>query len=940
MRTTAFALLALAASVPAGAARQSPAGATFTVATNGNDGWSGTLPAPNRAKNDGPFATLERARDAVRSLKKAGPLPTGGVTIQVRGGVYSLERALELQKEDSGTAEAPVVYRAYGREEVRLGGGKVLAGWQAVSDPAVLQRLDVPARDKVLQTDLRAQGITDFGQPSGGWGQPLGTGLELFYNDRPMTIARWPNEGFVKIADVLNEQPFDVRGTKGDKAPKFVYEGDRVQRWLGEKDLWLHGYWFWDWAEGRQKVVSIDTEKRVITMAPPVHTFGYRKGQWYYAYNALCELDQPGEWYLDRESGILYFWPPSSGEKGGTGEGVKGRRGRAGASNTPALQHSSTPVAQVSVLRNLITMKDASYVTVRGMTLETSRNTAVTISGGTGTRVAGCVVRNTGAYAVSIAGGSENGVVGCDIYDTAAGGIILSGGDRRTLTPARHYAENNHIHHYARFNRILHPGVSIDGVGNRVAHNLIDNAPHMAIQFGGNEHVIEYNEIHSVCFESNDAGAMYAGYNWTTRGHQIRHNYLHHINGFEGRGCVGVYLDDMFSSANIVGNIFYQVTRAAFIGGGRDNLVENNLFVDCRPALHVDARCMGWASASVVPGGPLQKRLEEIPYREEPWKSRYPQLLTVWEDEPAAPKGNVIARNICWGGKWDEVEGKAKPYQTFRDNLVGEDPLFVNAAKGDFRLKKDSPAWKIGFQPIPVEKIGIQKDDLRASWPVQHEVRPMVLPPAAPSVKRAGPPPVFRVSRAPAPVAVDGTIVSAEWAGADPAKAMLAEQGLDGAKVSQPSRAWFSWDDKALYVAVDNTVSATKPLRPGNQWGSDDAVELAFRDPSTGSTPILVLRGYPSGHFDSSDEAGAPPAAVKQAAQGVEYKSKILGPGRWTTEWRIPFASLGIDPAKTAKIAFSLSVRKPADDLWVQWVGTRDAATWQVAAAGFLELAR
>jgi hypothetical protein len=103
---------------------------------------------------------------------------------------------------------------------------------------------------------------------------------------------------------------------------------------------------------------------------------------------------------------------------------------------------------------------------------------------------------------------------------------------------------------------MYHPGISLTGVGNRAANNLIHSAPHMAIYFSGNEHVIEYNEIHHVSFESNDAGAIYAGRDWTMRGNVIRHNYLHDITGFENRGCVGVYLDDMFASAAIYGNVF------------------------------------------------------------------------------------------------------------------------------------------------------------------------------------------------------------------------------------------------------------------------------------------------------------------------------------------------------------------------------------------------
>ena len=265
----------------------------------------------------------------------------------------------------------------------------------------------------------------------------------------------------------------------------------------------------------------------------------------------------------------------------------------------------------VSVLPNLVTMKDVSFVTLRGLTLETCRGTAVTITGGTKTRVVGCVIRNTGGWAVSLSG-RESGVVGCDLYNLADGGVSMSGGDRRTLTPAGLYVDNCHLFKFGRWNPICKPGVQVDGVGNRVTHNLFHDAPHMAVMWGGNDHLFEFNEFHSVVYGANDAGIMYAGYNPAMRGHMIRYNYFHHVYGHEGRGCNGVYLDDMFCSATIFGNVFYQVPRAAFIGGGHDNVVENNIFVDCKPALHVDARMMGWASASV----PIMKqRLEDVPYQ-------------------------------------------------------------------------------------------------------------------------------------------------------------------------------------------------------------------------------------------------------------------------------------------------------------------------------------
>jgi len=196
-----------------------------------------------------------------------------------------------------------------------------------------------------------------------------------------------------------------------------------------------------------------------------------------------------------------------------------------------------------------------SHVTLQGMTLEACRDTAIEVAGGSRVLIAGCTIRNTGRDAVRMSG-RESGVVGCDISETGGGGVALDGGDRRTLTPAELYADNNHIHHFSRWDRVYQPGISLGGVGNRASHNLIENAPHMAIGFSGNDHRIEFNEIHSVCYESNDAGAVYAGRDWTMRGTIIRNNFFHHISGLEGRGCVGVYLDDQFSGTEVSKNVF------------------------------------------------------------------------------------------------------------------------------------------------------------------------------------------------------------------------------------------------------------------------------------------------------------------------------------------------------------------------------------------------
>ncbi|MBN1909506.1 MAG: right-handed parallel beta-helix repeat-containing protein [Pirellulales bacterium] len=682
--------------------KASAAPVEFLVAPNGNDIWSGSIETPNAQGSDGPLATMAGARDTVRKWKQENELPEGGIRVVVRGGTYTLDRPLGFSADDSGTKDRPIVYQAKPGETVRLLGGRVVTKWRPVTDQQVRAKLDPVARNQVRQADLKGLGITDFGSPLGG-------GIELFFDNKPMTVARWPNQGFVRVVDVLGKTQRNVRSKKGCVEGVFAYEGDRPSRWGDEPNGCVHGYWFWDWADERHAIISIDPEHHRLEVAPPFHNYGYRKGQWFYAFNLQSELDQPGEWYLDRQHGILYFWPPTPIEQG---------------------------EAIVSVLPTIVTMNDISHVTLRGFIVEGARGDAIAISGGEEGRIVGCTIRNVGGWAVRVAGGRQHSVVGCDMYQMGRGGIALSGGDRTTLTPAGHVADNNHIHHYARTKRVYQPGITLQGVGNRASHNLIHDAPHMGMGFGGNNHRIELNEIHHVCQESNDAGAIYTGRNWTMRGTVIRHNYLHDISGFEGRGCMGIYLDDMFCGTEISGNVFYRVTRAAFIGGGRDCLVANNLFVDCRPALHVDARALGWAhdhSDRWIQEGREKGTLSGIRFAKPPYSTRYPGLADMLDDEPAAPKGNRVVHNVSVGGKWDGVHGNARKYLTLKDNLVDVDPHFTTPDRlgegkhprpTDFALKTDSPAWSVGFQTLPLEKIGLYEDDARASWPAAMSTGP------------------------------------------------------------------------------------------------------------------------------------------------------------------------------------------------------------------------
>jgi hypothetical protein len=660
--------------------------ADFFVSPTGADTNPGTKARP--------FASLETSRDAVRKLKAQGKLAQGGVTVWLRGGDYLRTNALDLSAADSGTADAPIVWRAWRNETVRLLGGRRLGGFQPVTDAAVLARLDDKAKGHVLQLNRRALGITDFGEMKArGFGRPAAVAhCELFFGSKPMTLARWPNEGeFTQIAgypDAAGRQD-EHGGRLGELAGGFFYPGDRPRRWQDTSDLWAHGYWAYDWANSYERVASLDLDQRLVKTAPPFGHYGFRKDQRIYFLNVLEELDQPGEWFLDRKTGVLYFWPPKPIE-----------------SDEVLFSLSEQPLVKLTGVSNVV---------FHGFIFEATRANAVEMNGGASNRVVGCSIRNIGNSGVIINGGFGHGVVGCDFLDTGDGGVSLTGGDRQTLTPGGHFVENCHFQRQGRWSKCYVPAIHLQGVGLRAAHNLIHDHPHCAILFWGNDHLMEFNEIHHIALETGDVGAIYTGRDWTFRGNRIRHNFIHHTGGV-GMGSMGVYMDDCVSGTEVFGNVFYKVHWAMFIGGGRDHRVENNLFVDCDPAVRMDGRGLDktpvWFNMVY---DTMKKRLAEIP--QPLYRARYPAINDLDRYYAATngvpPEGNVIANNVCVG-KWLEVGWHARTnLVTLRDNYVGPDPGFGSVEQMDFSIRRNSPVWQTGFQRIPVEQIGLRDDELR-----------------------------------------------------------------------------------------------------------------------------------------------------------------------------------------------------------------------------------
>jgi len=699
---------------------------TFYVAINGTDASPGT-----RAK---PFATLDRAREAVRQWKRQGN--GGSVQVLLRGGTYPITKTVVFGPEDSGEPENPVVYAAYPGEKVVFSGGRRIPPdrVEQVTDERILKLLPAEVRQKVRQVNLHELGIHDTGRLRNvGFARPYGpVWLELFVNKQPLQLARWPNHGYLPMGRVVDPGSVPRKGDYSNRGGTFHYNTNRPSRWTHSNDIRICGYFMQGWAEDAVRLARIDTlNKLFVTAGPTLYGFGSAEEKsirrWY-VYNLLEELDQPDEYYVDRQTGILYFIPPDT-----------------------------ITSLEVSLLEeSMIALEGASNIHIQNILFECSRGMGIYLERGENNRIENCVFRNLGIVAVCIGRGVEpfrtlmhdgssipvarkigsllqhryrnttfnrqagknNGVINCEIYNTGAGGVHLGGGDRLSLEPGKNFVENCVIHDFNRIEKSYRAGVDISGVGNRISHCEIYNAPSMAILLHGNDHIIEYNEIHHVCLTVDDQGALYYGRDPSERGHQVRYNYFHHIGSgrpYAGtyHGTSAVYHDDGACGMAVFGNVFYKAGyRTVLIGGGSDNPYTNNIFIESPIAIHVDNRLQRDKSFG-SPGDIYRVRLAAVRYNQPPYSLKYPELARYWEDNPALPRRNTVWKNVFYRVK-KVLNGDRNWLPFLSDNWITEDdPGFVAPEQEDFRLRADAPVFTRipGFQPIPFEKIGVQKQE-------------------------------------------------------------------------------------------------------------------------------------------------------------------------------------------------------------------------------------
>ena len=653
---------------------------TFYVAPDGDDSGDGSI--------NSPFATIEGARDAIRALKEEqGELPEGGVCVYFREGVYSMHDGVEFTEEDSGTADAPITYRPYKNEKVSFIGGLKLdvKDFRRVADQSVLERIyDRDARECIYQYDLSVFDDFEYGKiyKSGESGNMPN---ELVVDGKVMTIARYPNvtasgdDQFEKLASVVNEN------LDGNKCAFTIADSSRANNWKTADDVCLVANWTYLWSTTYDTLDSV--KNGVITAARNSNSTISGSAR-FYALNLLEEIDQPEEFYIDKENEILYFYPP--------------------------VNSTSESDIYISTLRDtMFNINGASYLTFRGFEIPCSRGGAFSIKDGEHNLVAYCDIRNLGGRAVTISSGKYNGAVG-NFVSMCNGGIDVGGGDRNTLEPGYNYAENNETEKFSRITKTYLGGVMISGCGNRLSNNEVHDGLHLGMQFSGNENLIEYNEFYDLLKSVDDSGGIYAGRTWMWRGNEITHNYFHDFYGSSGGVGLGcIYFDDSLSGNSVTKNIFYNVPgRGMWAEAGSDNNIENNIMVNVgTPIRYADRRNSTQTFAQMKEKEPTNKHVTsaaEVPYTSKIWLEKYPILKDIDNLPILSPNRVTIKNNVFVNSGSMSIDAGVSDDGDISNNISMDNPGFADLANADFTLTENAAVYSQlpDFEDVHFEKMG------------------------------------------------------------------------------------------------------------------------------------------------------------------------------------------------------------------------------------------
>ena len=688
----------------------------FFVSPQGKDTWSGKRADPR--EDDGPFATVARAREAVRELLKTQKEPRP-VRVVLRGGTYYLDSPLVFGPEDSGTEQAPVVYSAAAGEKVVLSGGRRLENgrWGELNGHKawVVEIAEVKA------------GTWRFRQ--------------LFVNGERRPRTRLPKQGEYRIES--------LPGYTGDflRSPtkQFVYTpGDIVPTWHNLQDVEIVGVT--RWLDNRLLIESVSAESRTVTFDRPslfalvssaTSGDGTARPAVYWVENVFETLDTPGQWYLDRPRGELYYLP-RPGEKMSAAEIIAPRLtqvvrvvGRAGAPvhdlRFEGLIFAHTewqpPADYASSLQAGIEVPGA-------LLFDYAERCAVTGGG----------VQHIGNYGVEVGVGcADLEIAHTQLTDLGAGGLRIGhffswetdgsgrlterGLHRKAAMPQGPHSRritvaDNEIAHGGRFTPEA-VGVFVgDNADNQIIHNHIYDFFYSGIsvgsvqnfgpsQAGGN--IIEYNHVHDIGqgMLSDLAGI----YTCSTPGSRVAYNIVHDVVRRDYGGW-GIYPDEGSHDMVIQKNLVYRCQDGAlFAHHNHDITAENNIFAFSRSAQIERGGIGGFALAC---------RRNLVYYLEG-------KAIGDYGGERWGRDICAFDRNLYWNASGKPVLFANKSWSEWqatgqdKDGLIA-DPLFVDPAHGDFTLRPGSPASQIGFQPWDLSAIGPRPPSAR-SQPETREYR-------------------------------------------------------------------------------------------------------------------------------------------------------------------------------------------------------------------------
>ncbi|MEI7728533.1 MAG: right-handed parallel beta-helix repeat-containing protein [Verrucomicrobiota bacterium] len=661
----------------------------FIVATNGNDGWSGKAFKTPASKSDGPFATLQRARDAVRQLKAAEPGRKRPIVVQIHGGTYWLADTLVLEAADSGTDAAPIVYEGAPGEEVLLSGGTQIAGWREVS-----------AGRWETQLPTVASGEWNFSQ--------------LYVNNQRRARPVVPRDGYFFVAA-------QVPPSTGQGHDRFRFHpGDLRADWHNLPDVEVTTFHLW--TMDRLHIKTVDAEQNLVTFTGPTHSTeqGALKPSTWYRVENVKEALQPGEWYLDRKSGVLTLLA-RAGENVATAQVIAPRLPQ-----VVRFQGSSqAPVSNIT-LRTLTLAHNAWNTPARGWghpQADASIEAAITARFAQRCAIEQCVIRHTATYGVDWSDGChQNRVEGCELYDLGAGGVKVGPSKLGWEPDTNKWSSTTIIRDnlIAHGGRIFPPAVGIwigHAWSNDVSHNHVFDFYYSAVSVGwkwgpgfspAHHNLIYNNHLHDIGqgVLSDMAGIYTLGESPGTR---LQLNRIHDVSSVRYGGW-GIYFDE--SSSNIVAdcNLVYHTKDAGLHQHyGNNNTVTNNIF-----AFGTNGQIR---LSNPAKSGPILIAGNIFYYN----SSNLFELDRMHDRME-------FRRNVYWREGGPVLFTNRTPIETWRlrepDALVA-DPGFKAPHAENFELATKSPAIKAGFQPFDISKAGrLTRHDRTASLPAVTRVFP------------------------------------------------------------------------------------------------------------------------------------------------------------------------------------------------------------------------